>query len=150
MRRNCIDVVLAAAQRGFLEACLRDLEIFEPGPFDQALRVRDVLRVEIIALAFKLRIGGGNERKPEALAEAELQHALGAQRAPRRAARAQRGKCHVIGRGLGIKAGGIADICYVASGPIHMRITRLVTRLSSPWPRDADPTTDTSALSQRS
>ena len=38
--------------------------------------MRDVLGIEVVALEGDVRIGGGEQREAETLAEAELEHAL--------------------------------------------------------------------------
>src|SRR5262249_14811512 len=77
VHRDRIHIVVAAAQGDLFEARLRDLEIAKAGPLDQISRVRHVLRIKVIALAFDLRIGGGEQREAKALAKAELEHAFG-------------------------------------------------------------------------
>src|SRR6185369_15749169 len=87
--------------------------------FDQPPRMRDMVRIEVVTLERDIRIGCREQRQPEALAEAELEHALRLERALRRTADRECRERHMARRRLAKEAGRVADVRDVALGPIH-------------------------------
>ena len=69
MQQDRVRIVRSAACSGFLEA-LRDREIFDLGVVDQPPHIRDMLRIEILALEGNVRIGSSKQGKPKTLPEA--------------------------------------------------------------------------------
>jgi len=123
-KRDHVEIIDTPARGRVLKARLRDREIGELGIVDQPARMRHVLGIEIVAFKGDVGIGGGEQRQAETLAEAEFEHAFRPHRPARRAADRKRGKGHVARRKLAVKAGGVADVGNVASGPVHRRLLR--------------------------
>ncbi len=119
MQQHDIDVAIQGfrlVRRGF-EARFRDGKVGETGGRDEAFRMRHVTGIEITAFESDVRIGGGEQRQAETLAETKLQHAPRPKRTARRPAVDQRSEGQMRRCGLRIKAGGVADVGDIAVGP---------------------------------
>ena len=86
--------------------------------------MRDVLRIEVVALEFNIGVRRGEQRQSEPLAEAEFQIALRLQRSPWRAADRERGESKVARGRFPIKVGRVADVSDIAAAPFHVRTPR--------------------------
>ncbi len=126
MQGDDIEIVVATATCGLLEAGLRDAHVGERRIRDEAPRLRDVLGIEIVALEGHVRVGGREQRQPEALSEAELQHPARLERAARRAADGERAECHMARCGFPVEPGRISDVRDVTTRPIHHDSVRCV------------------------
>ena len=86
VQRDDVEVVVAAARSGLLEARLRDHDVGKPGALDQAPRMRDVLGVEVITLEGDVRVRGGQQGESKPWPKPSSSMRLGLQRAAGRAA----------------------------------------------------------------
>ena len=61
MQRDDVEVVVAAARSGFLEAGFRDRDVGKTSAFDQALGIRHVLGIEVVTLEGDVGIRRGQQ-----------------------------------------------------------------------------------------
>jgi hypothetical protein len=61
VQRDDVEVVVAAARNGFLEAGFRDHDVGKTSAFDQTLGIRHVLGIEVITLEGDVGVRRGQQ-----------------------------------------------------------------------------------------